>query len=230
MGPLPILVLPGLDGTADLRADLMAQLRQSRPATLVAYPGRSVLDYAALDALVRTSLPEGRFVVLGESFAGPAAIKLAHAMPDRVAGLILASTFAKNPWPSWLAPAATLLDQRLGPDFAIEWIMLGDRSTPDTRRVLGAVAQAMPRDVLQARAKAALRIDLSPELAATTCPVLCIHSCSDWLIRPRCARHLAMLRPVCEMVWLDGGHDLLLTHPNECAAAINRFCERIGTI
>ena len=32
------------------------------------------------------------------------------------------------------------------------------------------------------------------------------------------------------MVWLNGGHDLLLTRPNECAAEINRFCERIGTI
>ena len=75
------------------------------------------------------------------------------------------------------------------------------------------------------RAKAALRVDRSAELAATICTVLCIHSRSDWLIRPSCARQIATLRPDCEMFWLDGGHDLLLTHATECAAAINRFCD-----
>ena len=221
---VPVVIIPGLDGTYALRAELMERIGTSRPTTLVAYPDDSVLDYPALDQRAKTHLPHGPFVVLGESFGGPAAIKLAHDMPERAVGLILASTFARHPWPTWLAPAASLLDQRLCPDFILEWIMLGTNPRLEHRRVFEQVTMNLPKHVLQARARAALLIDTSAQLAATACPVLCIHGRFDQLIPARCAHFSARLRPGTKMSWLDGAHDLLLTHAVEAATAIEAFC------
>ena len=222
--PLPIVFLPGLDGTAQLRAALVERVSQSRATTVIAYPDDPALDYAKLDAFVQARLPQGRFAVLGESFSGPAAIRIAHGQGDRVAGLILLSTFARNPWPRWLARLVPLLDVRICPDAFLDWLMLGDRGAAGQQELLHRVAAAMPRAVLHSRARAALRVDVSNLLAATKCPVLCLAGASDWLIERRCATHIQSLRPDCELIWLDGAHNLAMTHVDELATVIERFC------
>ena len=226
-GPLPLVLLPGLDGTLALRTRLADALSPYRRVTVIPYPDDPALDYAALDGFVRERLPTGRFVVLGESFSGPVAIRIAHDAPGRAAGLILVSTFAKNPWPSALSAAVGLLDARYCPDWLLEWMMLGDRTSPDIAQTLHGVADALPRRVLQARARAALNIDVSALLAATTCPALCVAGRSDWLIQARNLKHIVTLRPDCEVVTFDGAHNLLMTHVDEATLAINRFCERL---
>jgi pimeloyl-ACP methyl ester carboxylesterase len=221
---LPIVLLPGLDGTALLRAPFAGQLGLSCPVQIIAYPDDPALDYAALERLVRSQLPaEGRFVVLGESFSGPLAIRIAHAYPDRCAGLILVSTFARSPWPAWLAPAVHVLDERKCPDRWIEAVMLGAHGTPEAIAALRQVSAALPREVLQARARAALTVDVRRLLAETKCPVLCLHGRSDWLIRAKCAREIVKLRPDATMVWLEGAHNLLMTHIEAATREITRF-------
>lgn len=224
--PVGVVLLPGLDGTNALRATFAARLSQDRAVTVIPYPDDEALDYRALDGFVRDRLPEGRFVVLGESFSGPVAITLAHDAPDLVAGLILVSTFAKNPWPSALSHAVPLLDARLCPDWLLDLIMLGDRTSPVLAHTLQTVAAALPRAVLQARARAALTIDVSDQLAATRCPVLCLSGRSDWLIQSRSRAHIVRCRPDCRVVTLDGAHNLLMTHVDEATLAVGQFCNR----
>jgi pimeloyl-ACP methyl ester carboxylesterase len=67
---------------------------------IITYPPNIPLSYTALESLVRESLPTDRpFVLLGESFSGPIAISLsARQLPQQV-GLVLCSTFARNPRP-----------------------------------------------------------------------------------------------------------------------------------
>jgi pimeloyl-ACP methyl ester carboxylesterase len=225
--PVPIVLLPGLDGTAALRTAIASRLAFSRAVTVIAYDDDPALDYDALDGFVRARLPAGRFVVLGESFSGPVAIRLAYDERDRVAGLVLASTFARNPWPSWLASAVSLLDARYCPDRLADLILLGDRASPELSRVLHQVVDALPRTALQARSRAALTVDVSTLLAATTCPALCLSGSSDWLVQRRCASHIRALRPDCEMIVFDGSHNLLMTHVDEATLAINQFCDKL---
>lgn len=225
--PVPIVLLPGLDGTAALRTAIASRLAFSRAVTVIAYDDDPALDYAALDGFVRARLPAGRFVVLGESFSGPVAIRLAHDQPDRVAGLVLASSFARHPWPSWLSPAVALLDARYCPRRLADLVLLGDRASPELSRVLRQVVDGLPRAVLQARSRAALAVDVSRLLAATTCPALCLYGSWDWLIQRRCASHIQALRLDCEMVVFDGAHNLLMTHAEEATLAINQFCDKL---
>jgi hypothetical protein len=79
---LPALVLlPGLDGTGKLFAEFVKLLDPGVCAMVVAYPPDQPLGYEELDALVRGILDkprrDQRYVLLGESFSGPLAIRSA---------------------------------------------------------------------------------------------------------------------------------------------------------
>lgn len=77
------MLLPGLDGTGDLFGPLLPFLGDSTPTLVVRYPPDVPLGYAALTDLARASLPsDGPFFLLGESFSGPVAVKLAAQAPS----------------------------------------------------------------------------------------------------------------------------------------------------
>ena len=62
------------------------------------FPSISGSNYAELLAIVREALSDcPSFYVLGSSFAGPLALMLAEAEPEKVKGVILATTFVSPP-------------------------------------------------------------------------------------------------------------------------------------
>ena len=109
---LPVVLLPGMDGTGTLFQEFVSILALERPVIVIAYPPDRPLSYTQLTSLVRAQLPTSRFFMLGESFSGPIAIEISASESDRVPGLILVSSFARNPFPKFLAPAAGAVDPR----------------------------------------------------------------------------------------------------------------------
>ncbi len=105
--PSPVLVLlPGLDGTGKLFAEFLKALDSSIGTLVVTYPKDVPMNYDQLEALVTAALPTDRpFVLLGESFSGPLAIRIAARRPEFLVGLVLCVTFARNPY-SWAALGA----------------------------------------------------------------------------------------------------------------------------
>jgi pimeloyl-[acyl-carrier protein] methyl ester esterase len=221
---LRIVLLPGMDGTADLREDLMTQLSRMRPVELIRYPEHQRLGYAGLTALVRPQLPAGRFVILGESFSGPIAIEIAATVP-RVAGLVLASSFARRPVPAFLAPLAGRADPRWMPRRLIDGILFGGTGTPDQRARLHSVLSRLAADVLMLRAAEACRVDKRAQLAAVTCPVMGLHGTRDRLLPSRCFKEILHLQPNARVHHLEAAHMLLCTHAEAAARLIDGFCE-----
>ena len=82
---IPIVLLPGMDGTGVLLADLKTRLLKRRRVEVISYPANPALGYSTLTAHVIERLPLGRCVILGESFSGPIAIEAAASEPDRIA-------------------------------------------------------------------------------------------------------------------------------------------------
>src|SRR3984957_19651439 len=94
-----LVLLPGLDGTGKLFADFLKTLDLGVSANVVPYPADVPLGYDELEHLVRAALPtRGRFVLLGESFSGPLAIRIAADPPPGLSGLILCVTLASYPY------------------------------------------------------------------------------------------------------------------------------------
>jgi pimeloyl-[acyl-carrier protein] methyl ester esterase len=222
---LPLVLLPGMDGTAELREDLITQLRHRRPAHLISFPEDEGLGYAALTALVRAQLPAGRFLILGESFSGPIAIELAAALP-RVAGLVLASSFARRPVPVFFAPLARHFDPRWLPRRLIDAALFGHTGTTEQRARLHAVLARLPAEVLQVRAAEACRIDKLALLASVTCPVMFLRGSRDRLVLRHCQDQALRAQPNVQVQTLDAAHMVLNTHAAEAARCINAFCDR----
>jgi pimeloyl-ACP methyl ester carboxylesterase len=187
-----------MDGSGVLLTALIESLASFRPVHVISFPNDRPLTYDDLTTFVLRRTPGERFVVLGESFSGPIAIEVA-ATQRRVAGLILASSFARHPMPTLFAPLARMLDLRWVSARIVEATLLGSAESLDLKEGLARVLAKLPREVLRARAWEALRIDKRNRLRAVTCPILYLHGRFDRLVRKKCLDEITSLHPRCEV-------------------------------
>jgi pimeloyl-[acyl-carrier protein] methyl ester esterase len=224
---IAILLLPGMDGSGHLLTGLVDRLAQHRPVRVISYPNSEPLTYDELTTFVLERTPDSRFVILGESFSGPIAIEVAATEP-RVAGLILASSFARHPMPTLFVPLARMIDLKWVPARIVVAALLGSARKPDLTESLGRVLAKLPREVVRARASEVLRVDKRNRLRAVTCPMLCLHGRFDRLVRKKYLDEVTSSNPKCEVRMFDAPHMLLQTHAAEAATAINHFCNQLG--
>lgn len=224
---LPIVLLPGMDGTGAFLQELAILLRRRRPVHVIKYPEQEALDYAALIDLVRKQLPTDPFVILGESFSGPIAIELAATMP-RIAGLILASSFARRPVPAFTAPLTRLFDPRQVPQWIVNAALFGPTGTHDQRTQLHRVLAGLGQGVLQTRMADVAAVEKLARLSKVTCPVLCLCGNRDRLIPNRCLDEIRRAQPHVQVQHLDAAHMMLCTHSEQAAHPIERFCDAVS--
>jgi pimeloyl-ACP methyl ester carboxylesterase len=115
-----------MDGSGVLLRGLVEHLAVFRPVRVIPFPNDKPLTYEELTAHVLKRLPDSRFVLLGESFSGPIAIEIA-ARQQRIAGLVLAASFARHPMPALFSPLTRMLDLRWVPARLVETALLGLR-------------------------------------------------------------------------------------------------------
>lgn len=223
---IEVVILPGLDGTTSMLQSFCAALRaRGLPARAIHYPTQQPLDYAGLEPIVRAHLPEtGGFVLLGESFSGPLAIRIAADPPVGLRGLVLSTTFARTPVP-WLRALAGLT--RFAPASLpmplLSWGLLGRWVQPGIEASLrGALAEVSP-EVLRTRAAAALTVDVTPLLPRIQVSVLNLVATHDRLLARTTGRKLARSLPRCQTEVVAGPHLLLQTAPEACADLVAAF-------
>lgn len=218
-----LVILPGLDGTSALLDAFAVEARRYfAQVTVAAYPSDRTASYAELGQLARQSLPQQRFVLLGESFSGPIALSLAAQRPSGLAGLVLSTTFARNPVPA-LAPFAALTRfapaHRL-PTAALRWWLLGRWATPTLETQLARTLRGIAPAVLRDRAASALRVDVSPRLADIAVPTLYLRASHDRLMHRTAGATILAGIAGARCIELPGPHLLLQTAPSASARAI----------
>lgn len=224
-----VVILPGLDGTTVLLEPFMTQLRRlGVVASAIDYPVDRALGYAALESLAWSRLPHGRpFVLLGESFSGPLAIRIASRAPDGLRGLVLSTSFAAAPVPMLrsLAGLARFAPTRL-PDAVLAWWLLGRWATPELQRDLRQALRTVQPSVLRTRAAETLRIDVRAHLAEVRVPTLCLRATGDRLLSSTTQRDLLAGLGDASALDIPGPHLLLQTAGERCAKAIAAFLLR----
>ncbi len=92
---MKVVLLPGLHGGTTLFGPFVRELGSDLSPILVDLNADPALNYADLAESILPHLPKERFVLLAESFSGPAAIRLASfgAEKGKIAALILVATF-----------------------------------------------------------------------------------------------------------------------------------------
>jgi pimeloyl-ACP methyl ester carboxylesterase len=223
---LPLIILPGLDGTGRLHTAFHAALAGDIDSKSLAYPKDVPMGYEALVDFVIPQLPrEGGYVLLAESFSGPLVIKIASLAPPGLAGLIFCATFAKNPspWLKLLKPLARRVSIKSIPRWVRAPLMWGRVSPKAAPAQVDRAVAGVADEVLQHRLVSVLEADESQRLRTLKLPVLILEAQRDLLLPRRAARLLAQSLPQAKHTMIDGPHLLLQSRPEECAAAVKEF-------
>jgi pimeloyl-ACP methyl ester carboxylesterase len=229
---LPTLVLlPGMDGTGMLFEPLVEAIGDACRTIVVGYPGDEVLGYDDLVPRVRERLPVGEpFVLLGESFSGPIAIRLAAERPEGLVGLVLAATFATPPTfaPPWLVDLFAPVAMRFRPRLPfVRWLVVGRDASDATRDLVRASIGSVRPAVLSRRLREIARVDVRDVLGSVEVPVLDLRATEDGLVGDREARVVRSTVRVAP-VDLPGPHGLLQAHPAAAWDAVRAFLESPG--
>lgn len=228
--PPMLVLLPGMDGTGTLFQPLLDALGPNTPVQVLDYPSDRALDYPALEERVWQQIPRERpFVLLGESFSGPIAVGIAARRPTGLIGLVLCSSFVRNPRPA-LAPLAPLLKfmpwQYL-PSWPMDALLLGGFSTPTLRNMLiTAVARVAPA-VLRLRLREVIGVDRCQALAALEVPLLYLRAREDRLVPPQASALIQQLRQDVHLIEVDAPHCLLQAEPVKAAAHLRQFMQML---
>ncbi|MBD9477575.1 alpha/beta hydrolase [Pseudoxanthomonas sp. PXM02] len=225
-----LCLLPGLDGTGRLYAPLEDALSADADIEVLAYDSTRFHDYPALADALAPALERHRDVVLvTESFAGPLGVLLAHRYPERIRALVMAASFVRPPLP--LSGAAAALLQRLPavapPLFALEHLLAGSGLPPPLRAEFEAIVATLPFQVMRQRALAALRVDVTRELASLQMPLLYLQARRDRLVWPRAGREVLRWARTAHHAVVDAPHFLFQMAPIPAATEIRRLLDRL---
>lgn len=228
---MQLVLLPGLDGTGLLFDPLLRELRLEWSTQVISYPSDQRLGYDELLLRVREQLPRDQpFVLLGESFSGPLAIRLAAELQANLRGLILVATFVRKPvrWlPRQLGPFIPAFAFRLFPLWAQLRVLTSGESTPELRRLFReSLAQVKPA-VLAHRVSEVFRVDVADEFQQIQIPILAIAARHDHTVPAHNLRLLQRLRSDLRVEMIETDHLVLQVKPERAAEAIRRFLDSL---
>ncbi len=230
MPPLTTLLLPGLEGTGRLFSRFVAAANGDLDLRVVSYPPDRFLGYAALEQLVRRELPIDRpFALLGESFAGPLALRIAANGAPGLVGVVLAATFHRRPaarLATALRPFSPAFFRLPLPAHAVRLLLAGHDAPDDlVSDVQSAVASVNAR-VMARRAREANRVDGTAWLRQCGVPILFLGGKHDRLLRSALPIEVRLLRRDVEIRMLDAPHLVLQRHPAEAMRHVSEFLGR----
>jgi pimeloyl-ACP methyl ester carboxylesterase len=228
-----LVLLPGLDGTEILFGPLCAALPSWLRMQIVTFPERGPNGYDDLLPLVTAAVDDGSPCLLfAWSFSGPLALRAAHASPQQVRGIVLASSFVRSPMP-WLTAARWAIR---GPTVALlrtlrrlpVWCL---RSRQEPLRVAKAkLWQRVPAATLASRGRAIGAVDARADLRETTAPILYVRASSDRIVTAACAAEVQRARPDLRLVEVPGRHFAIFTHPEPVARAVAAFAAECASV
>jgi pimeloyl-ACP methyl ester carboxylesterase len=236
-----VLIIPGLNGHPGM-------LMQSAPRLFptwapVAFdhhrdPATGGVEGMAERAVSMLHAQDVPSYVCGESFGGTVALTVAHLAPERVAGLILLSTFGWHP--SRIA--------RRGVGALAFWSYLGGRVNTHLYRA-GRLASLpsqlgfhFPSDLLRSyvsrpradvdayrtKAELSMTFDARPWLSTLETPAFILSGRWDPVVPTSAGRELARRMPRATLYTLGGGHLVHLVHAERVGELITDWERTLG--
>lgn len=229
-----LILLPGLDGTGDLFAPLLAHLNPNINSIVVAYPNNGAQDYASLTSFALAKIPQNApFVVLGESFSGPVAIEIA-SQNVHCKGLILAASFARNPKPnlsklSFLLhylPPNNAMFLSIGMPFIKQLVMQNIQDVNLHNSLQAALGKASSQTI-KARLSQVISVDVTQKLSQIRLPILYLQAQHDRLVPPSAFALIAQFAPQTVLKSLHAPHLMLQIAHAEAAIEIEQFISQL---
>jgi pimeloyl-[acyl-carrier protein] methyl ester esterase len=221
--PIQLVMLPGLDGTGLLFRHLIDELAPHIQPVVVSYPGDKKLGYDDLLDLVIEKIPHNTpYVILGESFSGPLALRMAARRPAGLQAVVLCASFISCPYsfvPRWANRIVPGLPFRAAPAFATINGMLGDYYSPYMRQAMSSVRP----DVFAHRVKEVIQVDVARELEGCSYPILYIQAKWDMVVPGGNLTRILNIKPTVQHIQLASTHLVLQSLPKAAADSIGEF-------
>lgn len=227
---MKIVLLPGMDGTGIFFEPLVAALPENLSPIVQSYPSDEPLSYDELLPSIQARLPMGEpFIVLGESFSGPLALRIAASRPVGLKAIILCASFVRNPirlFPSWCRPLIRpfLFSSSLLPVRAL----IGGYHGADLLPMVKRAKVASPA-VRAARARAIIGVNVERALAGCRVPILYIAGSRDRVIARHNLARIQAINPSVKVVVLPAPHLVLQAAPEAAAKAIAEFAASLSS-
>ena len=228
MAKRTLVLLPGLDGTAELFANLLPEVPPDLDVIALAYPQQKFLSYPELVTWLNGVVPKGRpYVLLGESYGSPLAVMFAGSHPANLKGIILCVGFISNPVKNWgFLPkllARRFFFQFHPPKFSVKYFIAGMDAPDGLLLAVERATRSVSAGVLAQRAKATLKCDATQEIREVNVPLLYLQAANDRLVEKRCLKEVQRLHPTTIAVSIPAPHLLLQREPRLAAQAIAQF-------
>lgn len=224
--PYTLVLLPGLDGSGAQFTPLIDCLPGWLSPHVVAYPPAEPLSDDALTDFVLERWPDDdRVVLLGESFAGPVALRVATLYPERLSALILCSTYVTPPYPFLLPVVRPVLPLFLHhpPRPLLRYFLTGADAPDEYVEWVTGILRSVSRPTLEARLRSVQATDARRDLANCRIPLLSLHGQHDHLVGEGKRNELRKLRPDAFHTELPGPHQLIERQPVQVLTAIEHF-------
>jgi pimeloyl-ACP methyl ester carboxylesterase len=224
--PLPILLIPGLLGSARLYAAQIPELWRFGPVTVADHTRDDSMTAIARRILVGAP---PRFALAGLSMGGYIALELFRQAPARIARLALLDTTARPDTPEQSAvrneqialAAAGRLDEVVEAQFP-RLVHADHRGDARLREILRQMAQDVGAQAFERQQKATMdRPDSRPDLESIHVPTLVLVGEGDQLTPPERAAEMAKaIRGARLVTVLGSGHLSTLERPHEVTQAL----------
>lgn len=226
---ITLVLLPGLNGTADLFDPLLSVATSEYELMVISYPTHQIKSYEELTEYVLEKLGsiKGSFVVVGESFSGPIAILLSVKSIDGLIGIILVATFVSAPYFTLAKYLPWHLIFKLAR--CVYWlsIKLSDTKKTSILKAASIELQKVIPVVLAARTRAALTIDVSRELQKSRVPVVYFAAKYDVVVPKWNLNKILQVKSNIKVITFNTQHFILQSAPREALEAINKFIKEL---
>jgi pimeloyl-ACP methyl ester carboxylesterase len=229
--PIPLVLLPGMLGSARVFADVVADLGDA----VSCRPLRIDLDETVADAAesVLAAAPE-RFALAGHSLGGIVALAMWRRAPHRIARLALLNTSARPPSSQQRAAWSDLRQRTENGEFdavvaeqALSNVGHQSAGCGDlVQRWIDIATDVGPDGLLRQLSMQASRDDSRPSLGSIDVPTLVLSGAADAVCPLEIQAETAAAVPGATHVTIDGGgHMTPLDHPAEVAAALRGWLD-----
>ena len=164
------------------------------------------------------------FILLGESFSGPLALRLASDQPAGLIAVVLVASFVRTPAPSWLRwlPWGALFYFRT-PLYILRALMTGSQDAAEILRRTSRLIRNVHPSVLADRVRSILTVDARTWLRSCPVPILYLSGSQDRLVRRHCFNQILTCRHDVVQHTVQTPHFVLQLAPAEAWAAISQF-------
>lgn len=212
-----VVLLPGMHGTGELFGPLRAEIPAAIDVITVDYPVGAASFNELVDGIARKLPTDRQYVLVAESFAGPAAIRIAGQRPKNLRGLVLAATYLKSPRP-WLRylPVGFLsqfLKQFPINEWVVKSVLVGKGAEAKlVADIVDCLNRADKREIAKRIAMLA-EIDVTDDFGRIRVPVTYLWPTADRLLPSRSADFFRARAT--SFVSVSSGHLMLQASPAE---------------